>query len=116
VPIEMTVTENDFCSVSKKLGKKETMKNTSNLVMTTNDRLKVCYWDREKRKIYTQRKRTSFKSEAVKMIQEKYAVSTIEAVRYIRDVYGLSLRDCLNILNYLRREEYFEANYLSQFN
>lgn len=92
------------------------MKTTVGMTKTIDDRLKVCYWDSATKKVYCQRKRTKFKSEAVKRIQAEYVKTTVHAVKYIKDIYGLSLRDCMNIVNYLRGNDYFEARYLSQFN
>ena len=96
---------------------------TEGLEKYVDDRLKVCWWKRSCKRVYCQRKRLPNNTKpVVKEIQSHYVVGTVSAVKFIRDTYNMSLRDSLNVLNYLRYPndrydagEFFSAEYLKNF-
>jgi len=91
---------------------------TEGMVKTIDDKLKVCWWDKKTGRVLCQRKRTSYTSAIVKEIQAVYLTGTIPVVKLIRETYNLSLRDSLNVLNYLRTGTpsfYYGASYLKNF-
>ena len=75
---------------------------TEGMTKTIDDKLKVCWWDKKAGRVLYQRKRTSYTAAIVQEIQERYLTGTVPAVKFIRETYNLSLRDSLNVLNYLR--------------
>lgn len=87
------------------------MKNTSGLRCIEDNRLVVRYWDEDKKKIYSQGKRLpkevydrySWVSEMKKLY---VAGGTVKAVKYIWQVTGASLQECMDYLREIRGIDY----------
>jgi hypothetical protein len=88
------------------------MINTNNMTINTNDRLVIRWWDSKNKKIISQGKRLPNKAtNLTKEIQHWYVKrGSVKAVRVIREILDLGLKDAFDILKYLRGEDIILSN------
>ena len=88
------------------------MINTDNMIINTNDRLVIRRWDSENKRMISQGKRLPNKAtNLTKEIQHWYVKKgSVKAVRVIREVLDLCLKDAFDLLKYLRGEDIVLSN------
>ena len=88
------------------------MINTDNMVINTNDRLVIRRWDSENKRMISQGKRLPNKAtNLTKEIQHWYVKrGSVKAVKVIKEVLDLGLKDAFDILKYIRGEDVEPSN------
>jgi len=88
------------------------MINTTDLIINTDDRLVIRRWDSENKRIISQGKRLPNKAtNLTKEIQHWYVKKgSVKAVRIIREILDLGLKDAFDILKYARGEDIVPSN------
>ena len=88
------------------------MINTDNMIINTNDRLVIRRWDSENKRMISQGKRLPNKAtNLTKEIQHWYVKrGSVKAVKVIKEVLDLGLKDAFDILKYARGEDVIPSN------